>query len=97
MHELSHGSDSSKTRFKPIYLALIVLDILFVKYLPKVPISLRISMIFILFLFGFWISERQSENEREKDTQKAITPTYSLTRTDLLCMLRNAQVQKRGK
>ena len=95
MHELSYGRNTQKTRLNPIYgivfpfLALVIFQSLHSSLILRLTLTLGLGIMFHLLSEPKQIIERKTETE--------ITPTYSLKRTDLLCMLRNAQVERRGK
>ena len=94
MHELSYGSNTRKTRLNPIYYFVIPFaGLIIFQGLKSNPI-LRLTLTLGLGILFYLISERETDIE-PKTEQPTIYPTYSLTRTNLLCMLRNAQVRSR--
>ena len=87
MHELSYGSNTRKTRFKPVFIVPIIIPL---ATIHNPMMYVWTAMIAIGLILNYF-------NERQTETPKQIYPTYSLKRQDLLCMLRNAETAKRGK
>lgn len=93
MHELSHGSNTSKTRFNPVYIPFLALDYLIIKLIPQLPLATRVCFVTLLF----YMVAKAIEPKTGIESKPEIIPTYSLNRTNLLCMLRNAETSKRGR
>ena len=100
MHELSHGSESSKKRFEPVVIpAIAVIIFLGVKAPQYVLWSL--SLLLMLY-YGLPKNEPKTENKRKikqinSNPMPTITPTYNLTREEVIVMLKNSQKEKRGR
>lgn len=94
VHELSHGSNTSKTRFKFVFLVPFVVSA-FNMDNPKVTISMWLLSAFIGFYFYINSNESKPGNEPKTGTPSIINAVYMLDRAQLLCMLRNAEMEKR--
>ena len=87
MYELSYGSNTRKSRLEyikylPAFIALFFLNNKIISY----------ALWTISFIMAMYL---HSKNEPKMETSKKIIPTYNLNRTQLLCMLRNIEKQKR--
>ena len=94
VHELSHGSNAHKARFKFVFLIPFVVCA-FNMDNPKVTIPMWLLSAFIGFYFNSNSNERKPGNEPKTGTPSRINAVYMLDRAQLLCMLRNAEVEKR--
>ena len=94
MYELPYGNNTQKTRLNSIYYLAIPFAGLIIFYALQANTLLRLTLTLGLGITFYLISERETDIE-PKTEQTTIYPTYSLTRTNLLCMLRNAQVHSR--
>ena len=94
VHELSHGSNTPKTRFKFIYLIPFVICAFNMNNL-KVAISMWLLSAFIGFYFHINSNESKPGNEPKTGTPSIINAVYMLDRAQLLCMLRNAEMEKK--
>ena len=90
MYELSHGSYAPKERLE--YLAYSIFPMLGYAY----ALASGKDIYFLwstLILIGI-ITEFRKPIESKSEPKTETIPTYSLTQTDLLCMLRNAESGK---
>jgi hypothetical protein len=97
VHELSHGSDAPKTRSKFVQLITLVPFVVcaFNMNNPKVTISMWLLSAFIGFYFYINSNESKPGNEPKTGTPSIINAVYMLDRAQLLCMLRNAEMEKK--
>lgn len=56
---------------------------------------LRLTMTLGLGILFYIIGNNEPKQEKGNEPKTVITPTYSLTRNDLICMLRNAETERR--
>lgn len=96
MHELSHGSKSSKNGLDFIAVSIFTLcGVFYMFHLDIAAIS--------TWIVGMWIAfynhlkNPKIEPKLNNERQMKQIPTYNLSQAQLICMLRNAQVEKRGK
>lgn len=90
MYELSHGSNTQKARFKPLYIPIVISLYLITANSP-VYVPLIISLALMLY---YGIPKNEPKQVIEPKTE--YIPTYSLNKIDAIAMLRNAQRNKRG-
>jgi hypothetical protein len=88
MHELSHGSNSSKKRFGIKEAAAIVL-----LYAITINSPVYVPMIISLGLFLYY-SFPKNEPKTENKLKMTYTPEYRLTQLDAICMIRNAKMSE---
>ncbi len=84
MHELSHGSNTPKSRFSFLTYFPLIISLMFFSNQ-----AICFSMWTISFAIALYQHSKNSEPKTE--TPPKIIATYSLDRVQLLCMLRNAQ------
>ena len=95
MHELSHGGNTQKTRFKFVFLIPFIVCA-FNMNNPKVVIPMWLLSAFIGFYFYINSNEPKPGNETKtgsRNKPNQINAIYMLDRAQLLCMLRNSQLK----
>jgi hypothetical protein len=91
MHELSHGSNSSKTRLESIAVALFMSSSIFF-------FANKHQLAFALWIIGMGLVILKGINSEPKqgiESKTELKPYYMLTQAQLACMLRNAETAKR--
>ena len=90
MHELSYGSQSSKGRRSLLtFIAIVSVAVLLpVKYIHITGI---IATLFLMYNYA------KNEPKQNIEPKLILEPEYRLTQIDAIAMLRNAQVEKRGR
>ena len=91
MHELSHGSNAPKSRFSLIQIPLIAL-----LYGITLSSPAYVPMIITLALFLYYGSPK-NERRTGSEPKTELIPSYNANTIDIICMLRNAEVEKRGR
>lgn len=91
LYELSYGSNTPKKRFGLTQLAIFIL-----LFGISTTSPIWVPMIITLGLFLYYQvpkNERRTENEPKTE----LIPSYNANAIDIICMLRNAEVEKRGR
>jgi len=95
MHELSHGSNSQKTRLRAISLIpFIGASYALISHNYKLAISMWLLSA-VIGIYFYNINEPKPDNEPKTENTHKITATYGLDRAQLLCLLRNAQLKNK--
>ena len=91
MYELSHGSQPSKRGSNSVLFAAIGLVITFCY---SAPVYVRIlATLGLILYYGI----PKNEPKQNIEPKLILEPQYRLTQLDAIALLRNAQVEKRGK
>ena len=96
MHELSHGSNSSKNRLEFISVSIFTLSAILYMFNLHIP-AVSVWIIGMWLAFYTQIKYPKIEPKKENEREMIVKPQYNISEAQLICMLRNAQVAKRGK